>query len=219
MTQIFKADGAVVPVTAVLASKNTVTQIKDRVRDGYTAVQIGFGQSKHQKKPQAGHLKNLAAVKTIREFAMTGEELANFQRGDMIDLQVFQVGDKVAVTGYSKGRGFQGVVKRHGFAGHPRTHGHKDQERMPGSIGSTAPQRVMKGKRMGGRMGHDRVTVSGLEVAAIDAEKNILYIKGALPGAKNGLIIITGQGEMKLQKTVAAQTEMQAPPSADKSAA
>lgn len=198
MTQIFKEDGKSVPVTAVLATPNVVTQIKNKDKDNYNAVQVGFDGKKNIKKPQLGHLKGIDPVKTIREFTIETEENKNLKRGDKITVTVFEAGDKVKVTGTSKGRGFQGVVKRHGFHGSPASHGHKDQERMPGSIGATDAARVFKGKKMPGQMGNSRVTVSGLEIVEVDNKKNILYIKGAVPGARNGLLLVSGPGEMKL---------------------
>jgi large subunit ribosomal protein L3 len=201
MTQIFREDGAVIPVTAVLATPNVITQIKSTSgKDGYDAVQIGYGVTKKNGKSKAGHLKDLAAVRTIKEFRVEKEDTASLKRGDEVTVSVFVPGDEVKVTGTSKGKGFQGVVKRHKFHGAPKSHGHKDQERMPGSIGAGGVQRVFKGKRMAGHMGDEQVTVSGLSVVAIDPEKNILYIKGAIPGARNGMIMIYGKGVMEIKK-------------------
>lgn len=198
MTQVFKDDGAVIPVTAVLAEPNVITQIRTLEKDGYSAVQIGLGESKKLKKPNQGHLKNLPLVKDLKEFRLLNESAGDLKRGDKITVSAFSLGDEVGVTGVSKGKGFQGVVKRHGFHGSPATHGHKDQERMPGSIGAGGVQRVFKGMRMAGRMGGEQVTVKGLEIMEIDREKNILYIKGALPGSRNSLVMIFGGGEMLL---------------------
>lgn len=201
MTQVFRDDGAVIPVTAVLATTNVVTQIKSaESKDGYNAVQIGFGTTKKNGKSKAGHLKDLAPVRTIKEFRVASEDVVTLKRGDEINVDVFVPGDDVKVTGTSKGKGFQGVVKRHKFHGAPKSHGHKDQERMPGSIGAGGVQRVFKGKRMAGHMGDEQVTVSGLSIVKIDAEKNILYIKGAIPGARNGLVMIYGPGIMEINK-------------------
>lgn len=210
MTQIFRDDGAVVPVTAVLATPNVVTQIKSSEgKDGYNAVQIGYGAAKKTGKSKAGHLKGLAAVRTIKEFRVAKDDVASLKRGDEVTVSVFAPGDEVKVTGTSKGKGFQGVVKRHGFHGAPKSHGHKDQERMPGSIGAGGVQRVFKGKRMAGQMGDAQVTVSGLSVAAIDPEKNILYIKGALPGARNGLVMVYGPGVMEIKNQENNITEVE----------
>lgn len=201
MTQIFQDNGRVVPVTAVLAEPNIVTQIKTADKDKYSAVQIGFGQNKHLKKPQAGHLKDLAPVKTMKEFRVEAQEAARLKKGDQITVAVFAKDDAVKVTGTSKGRGYQGVVKRHRFHGSPASHGHKDQLRKSGSIGATDPARVFKGMRMAGRMGSDQISISGLSIVEIDKEKNILYIKGAVPGARNGLLLISAPGEMELKNT------------------
>jgi len=205
MTQVFRADGNVVPVTAVLAQPNIITQIKMLSKDGYSAVQVGFGASKKPKKPQAGHLKGIESVKTIREFAMTGDEVGELKRGDRLTVNLFKAGDKVQVSGVSKGRGFQGVVKRHGFHGSPATHGHKDQLRMPGSIGAGGVQRVFKDMRMPGRLGGNQVTVKGLEIIETDESKNILYIKGAVPGTRNSLLLISGPGKIELDQEVIPQ--------------
>lgn len=205
MTQIFKDDGAAIPVTAVLAEPNVVTQIKTQDQDGYDAVQIGLGESKKLKKPNQGHLRGLPLVKNLKEFRLWTETTGNLKRGDRITVKVFSSGDKVGVIGVSKGKGFQGVVKRHGFHGSPASHGHKDQERMPGSIGAGGVQRVFKGVRMAGRMGGERVTVKGLEIVGVDREKNILYVKGALPGSRNSLVMIFGQGEMDLNPAPAVE--------------
>ena len=205
MTQVFKEDGTVIPVTAVLAMPNVVTQIKTKDKEKYNSVQVGFGKAKKIAKPQAGHLKGLETVKTMKEFLVKEDDIQSIKRGDVITVEVFGAGDKVKVTGVSKGKGFQGVVKRHGFHGQKASHGHKDQERMPGSIGAGGVQRVFKGVRMAGHMGDEQVTVDGLEVVEVNPEKNILYIKGAVPGARNGLVIISGAGKMDL--AVKAQPE------------
>ncbi len=207
MTQLYREDGAVVPATAVLAEPNLITQIRNLEKDKYSAIQVGFGQAKKVKKPIAGHLKGLALVKSMREFRVKPEEIGDLKRGDTITVNVFIPGDIIKVTGNSKGKGFQGVVKRHGFHGSPATHGHKDQERMPGSIGATTAQRVIKGKRMAGHMGDEQVTVTNLEIVSVDAEKNILYVKGAVPGARNGLLLIVGPGTMDLAKPEAQNPE------------
>ena len=201
MTQIFKADGAVVPVTAVLATPNVVTQIKTADGgDGYSAVQVGWGLQKKIGKARAGHIKDLANIRTIKEFRVKESEAKQLKRGDQITVEAFVEGDEVRVTGISKGKGFQGVVKRHGFHGAPKSHGHKDQERMPGSIGAGGVQRVFKGKRMAGQMGNTQTTITGLEIVSIDTEKNILYVKGAIPGARNSEVMIYGPGEMTLKQ-------------------
>lgn len=191
MTQIFKEDGTVIPVTLISVDPCYVTRMKTKAKDGYNAVQIGTKVTTKQiKKPQKGHLKDLPALKCLREARVSEEDSANFKRADKVDVSVFSPGDKVDVTGFSKGRGFTGVVKRHGFHGSPASHGHKDQLRMPGSIGDKRQGPVSKGKRMAGRMGGGRITVKNLKVVEVDANKNILSLKGAVPGARNGLLLI-----------------------------
>ena len=199
MTQIFKDDGTIIPVTSVLATPNVVTQVKSAVgKDGYNAVAIGWGVAKNLGKTKAGQLKGLDQVRSIKEFKVDNSDVSALDRGDKITVAVFAEGDEVKVTGTSKGKGFQGVVKRHGFHGQNSSHGHKDQERMPGSIGAGGVQRVFKGVRMAGHMGADQVTVSGLKIVAIDVEKNLLYIKGAIPGARNSEVMVYGPGTMEI---------------------
>lgn len=187
MSQVYGSDGNIIPVTLIKAGPCVVTQVKTSEQDGYQAVQLGYEEMKRLSKPQAGHLKGLPSLRHLCEFRLSEE--STLKRGDTIDASVFAVGDKVNVIGTSKGKGFQGVVKRHGFHGHPTTHGHKDQTRMPGSIGAGGPQHVFKGRRMAGRMGDDRVTVKNLIVVEI-REGGILALKGAVPGARNTLIEI-----------------------------
>lgn len=201
MTQVFLADGKVMPVTRVQAGPCQITQIKNN--DNKLAVQIGYGRVKEfrQTKPEAGHLKDLDQVRHLRDFSI--EKVDNLQRGNVITVDTFAVGDTIEVTGVSKGKGFAGVVKRHHFAGGPASHGHKDNLRMPGSIGAGGVQRVFKGMRMGGRMGGDQVTIKNLEVIEVHPEVNEIYIKGAVPGGRNGLLEIFGEGELKVVKTAA----------------
>ncbi|MCK9361204.1 50S ribosomal protein L3 [Patescibacteria group bacterium] len=187
MTQVYRPDGAVVPVTLVQAGPCVVTQVKTAEKDGVNAVQIGFRTVKKLTKPEAGHLKDLPLMSELRDFRV--ETASELKRGDAVEAAVFQPGDMVNVTGVSKGKGFQGVVKRHGFHGHPTSHGHKDQERMPGSIGAGGPQHVFKGRRMAGRMGNEQVTVQKLEVVEV-RDGGILAIKGAVPGARNSVLEI-----------------------------
>ena len=194
MTQVFDENGAVVPVTIVEAGPCFVTQKKTVEKDGYNAIQVGFGDvpEKRLNKPLNGHLKKsgVAPVKYLREFRVDDPDA--YEEGQQIDVSVFNVGDKVDVTGTSKGKGFAGVVKRHHFRGGPKTHGQSDRWRAPGSVGAgSTPGRVFKGVRMAGRMGNERVTVQNLRVALVDPEKNLLGIKGAVPGGKNGLIVIS----------------------------
>lgn len=187
MTQVFRPDGTVVPVTLVQAGPCVVTQVKSADKDGVNAVQIGFLPAKKLNKPEAGHLKDLSQMSELRDFRI--EDGSELKRGDAIEATVFAPGDLVHVSGVSKGKGFQGVVKRHGFAGSPASHGHKDQLRMPGSIGAGGPQHVFKGRRMAGRMGNDRVTVQKLQVVEV-RDGGILAIKGAVPGARNTVLEI-----------------------------
>jgi large subunit ribosomal protein L3 len=193
MTQIVDEKGVIIPVTVIEAGPCYVTQKKTVENDGYSAIQLGFGdlRQKSLNKPKAGHLKKSGtpAVKYLREFRVTNPD--DYQEGQKIDASIFASGDMVDVIGTSKGKGFAGGVKRHGFSGGPKTHGQSDRWRAPGSIGAgTTPGRVWKGTRMAGRMGNDRVTVQNLKVALVDAEKNVIAVRGAVPGAKNGLVII-----------------------------
>ena len=205
MTQIWKNDQAIA-VTKVQAGPCVVTQVKQDEKDGYSAVQLGFGEKKPKNinKPQLGHFKkngqNFGTTKEFRLDKRGWEDKTELTIGDKIDVSTFSVGDNIQVIGTSKGKGFQGVVKRHGFAGGRKTHGNKDQLRMPGSVSATGVGHVFKGTRMGGRMGGDRITTINLEIAQVDLENNILYIKGAVPGARNGLVLIEGKGELVITK-------------------
>ena len=193
MTQLISEDGRAVPVTLIKAGPVTVTQVKTVETDGYNAVQVGFELGKNLSKAVAGHLKAAEITpKYIREFRVedTSEELTV---GSTIDVTAFELGDVVDATGISKGKGFAGTIKRHNFERHKKTHGGKGNTRKPGSIGSMYPQKVFKGKRMAGRMGHDQVTVKNLVVSYIDAENNLIGLKGAVPGPKKGLIVIGGK--------------------------
>ncbi|NOQ18014.1 MAG: 50S ribosomal protein L3 [Dehalococcoidales bacterium] len=196
MTQIFMDNGKVEAVTAIEAGPCAVVQIKTAAEDGYNALQIGFGQAKRLSSPQRGHLKDLGQFRYLREFRT--DDIEGVQVGDRIDVSLFQAGDLVDVTGVSKGKGFAGVVKRYGFAGGPKTHGQSDRHRHPGSIGAgTSPGRVFKGTRMAGHMGSERVTVRKLEVFQTDPDRNLLLVKGAVPGASNGLLLIRKSGGRK----------------------
>lgn len=203
MTQTFRDDGTLVPATVVKAGPCTVVKVKSAGKDRVAAVQFGYGAAKRLRKPQAGEWAGLSPMRFLREvqgdFPMT--------RGDTWNASVFAPGDTVDVIGTSKGKGFQGVVKRHGFAGSPASHGHKDQLRMPGSIGSKRQGPVQKGKRMAGHMGDARVTVKNLEIVKVDPEQGLLYLKGAVPGARGGLVFIKGEGEMQVQKTGQTATD------------
>lgn len=187
MTRIFREDGTVVPITLIEAGPVTVTQIRTVDRDGYEAIQVGFGKAKKTSKSVKGHLKNLPDLKNLREFRTAPGEL---KRGAALDVSVFEAGDLVKVSGLSKGKGFQGVVKRHGFHGMPASRGHHHVMRHGGSIGQRFPQHTLKGMRMAGRMGGQRQTIRGLKVVSIDKENNLLAVKGAVPGRKGTLLEI-----------------------------
>ncbi len=192
MTQIISETGVAVPVTLIQAGPVTVTQVKSVETDGYNAVQVAYGEGKNLSKAVAGHVKSAKVTpKHIREFRV--DELPDVKVGDVIDVTTFELGEHVNATGTSKGKGFAGTVKRHNFNTSSKTHGGKGDVRKPGSIGSMYPQKVLKGMRMAGRMGSDRVTVKNLEVAYVDAATNLIGLKGAVPGPKKGLIIIGGQ--------------------------
>ena len=190
MTQMFDEAGNVVPVTLVHAEKNIVTQVRTVEKDGYSAVQIGHSTKRVLRKPQAGHVKELPNVRNLKEFRVSATDK---NRGDALDVTQFNVGDLVKVSGVSKGKGFQGVVKRHGFHGAPASHGTKHALRSPGSIGATWPQRVIKGMRMAGRMGGVQVSVRNIRVVAVDGDKEILALAGALPGKPGTVLSILGK--------------------------
>ncbi len=188
MSQQFAPDGFVIPVTVIKAGPCSITGIRTKERDGYSAIQLSFEEVKKLRKSVLGQVKNLSLKpRFLKEFRVEAPEN---NIGDQVDVSMFIPGEKVMISGTSKGKGFQGVVKRYNFGGSPKTHGHKDQLRMPGSIGATDPQRVFKGTRMGGRMGHETITVRNLTVVAVDVEKNLLYVKGAVPGARGSLVKI-----------------------------
>ncbi len=190
MTQVFRDNGRVETVTAIEAGPCTVTQVKTVAEEGYNAAQLGFGQAKRLNSPQKGHLKELGQFKYLREFRVDDTEAIKV--GERVDVSLFKTGDLVDVTGVSKGKGFAGVVKRHHFAGGPKTHGQSDRHRAPGSIGATtSPGRVLQGTRMAGHMGNRQVTVQNLKVFEADPARNLLLVEGAVPGAKNGLLLIS----------------------------
>lgn len=196
MTQMHKEGGKVVPATCVQTCEAVVVQVKTAKKDGYNAVQLGFSQgNKNISKSVKSHVNGLISRPVLVE--MRVDDASKFSVGQKFGLDNLVIGEKISVSGVSKGRGFQGVVKRHHFSGAPKTHGHKHDLRSPGSIGSTDAQRVFPGKRMAGRMGSERITVLNLEIVDIDANKGIIAIKGAVPGARNGLIEIRAQGDMK----------------------
>ncbi len=189
MTQVFQPDGTMVAVSVVQVTPNTVTRVRTPERDGYTAVQLGAGERKRLTKPLAGQLRDLPRVRSIREFRLDSTD--DFSVGQTINVSdVFAEGDLVDVTGVSKGQGFAGTVKRHNFSRGPKTHG-SDNYRKPGSIGpGTTPGRVYKGLRMGGHMGHDRVTIKKLRVVRVDPERNLILVRGSVPGAPGALTFV-----------------------------
>lgn len=189
MTQVFGQDGRVDSVTAIEAGPCFVIQIKRVEKEGYDAVQLGFGEAKRLNQPLKGHLKKLGMLKHLREFKAS--DIESIEIGHKVDVSIFKAGDVVDVSGISKGKGFAGVVKRYHFGGGPKTHGQSDRHRAPGSIGAgTTPGRVLKGQRMAGHMGNERVTVRRLKVVEADPERNLLLVRGAVPGARNGLVTI-----------------------------
>ena len=194
MTRIFDEAGVQIPVTVIEAGPCAVVQVKSEESDGYCAVQLGFGtqKAKRASKAEQGHAAKAgldAAPRLMREFPVeNGEE---YEVGQQLTVEVFEAGDRVKVTGRSKGRGFQGVVKRHGFAGRPASHGHSGG-RIPGSMGpGTDPSRVIKGKKLPGRMGGTRTTIRNLQVVRVDGERNLIFVKGGVPGARNGYVLIS----------------------------
>ena len=199
MSQIFDQDGRVVPVTLVQAGPCFVTQKKTSDKDGYSAVQIGFGEmkAKRMSKAETGHLAKIksanAKIKTVKYLREYRTENSELEVGAEIKADIFQEGDIVKVAGTSKGKGFAGVVKRHHFGGGPATHGQKHSLRAPGSIGATFPERVPKGRRMGGRMGGERSTARGLKIVKVDAANNVIAILGAVPGNRGALLEIMSE--------------------------
>ena len=189
MTQIFQADGTMIPVSVVAVEPNTVTRVRTPERDGYTAVQLGIEESGKLTKPEIGQLKNLPKLAVLREFRLEGDETA-YTVGQKLDVTLFEAGDEIDVTGVSKGKGFAGHIKRHHFKRGPKTHG-SDHHREPGSIGpGTTPGRVYKGLRMAGHMGDERATIKKLKVVRADAERNLLLVKGAVPGPRGALLLV-----------------------------
>ncbi len=190
MTHVFSTDGKLIPVTVVQAGPCVVTQVKTQDRDGYNALQVGFDEKKVEKlnKPIAGHLKQSTdkGFSVLREFRTDSPE--DIESGSTLSLDIFSVGDKVNISGITKGRGFQGTIKRHGFSKGPETHGNRNH-RKPGSIGNSAwPAKVIKGKKMPGHMGTDRETVKNLTIVDIKHEENLMLVKGAVPGFKTGIL-------------------------------
>lgn len=190
MTQIFDETGQAVPVTVLKVGPCVVTQLRTQERDGYEAVQLGFEDSKRLNSPDRGHQKAAgSSMRYLRE--VKASDISGYEVGQIVDCTLFNAGDKVDVTGTSKGKGFAGVVKRHHFSRGPKTHGQSDRHRAPGSIGSSAtPGRVFKGMRMAGRMGNERKTIQNLTVERVDAEKNLVLVRGSVPGPNESLVIV-----------------------------
>jgi large subunit ribosomal protein L3 len=194
MAEYFSEDGTVIPVTVVSAGPVTVTRIFEKSKDGYNSIQVGFGAQKKERitKSRAGAMKGVF-YKILKEFRLKSGDLNEAKEGEIIDVSIFTPGDKIKVSSISKGKGFQGVVKRHGFHGGPRSHGQKHSEREPGSIGGGLRTHVPKGMRMAGRMGGDRTTQENLQVVFIDKENNLMFIKGAIAGHRGSLVEVVGR--------------------------
>ncbi len=194
MTEYFSEEGSVIPVTIVTAGPVTVTRIFEKAKDGYDSVQVGFGTQKKERisRGRAGAMKG-SFFKTLKEFRLKPADKTTVKEGDNINVSIFAPGDKVQITSVSKGKGFQGVVKRHGFSGGPRTHGQKHSEREPGSIGGGLRTHVPKGMRMAGRMGSDRITQKNLKVISVDKENNVMLIKGAIAGKRGSIVEIVSR--------------------------
>jgi large subunit ribosomal protein L3 len=189
MTQVYRDNGMIEPVTAIEAGPCSVIQIKTVGKEGYDSIQLGFGESKRLNSAEKGHLKGVGSFRYLREFRV--DTAADVKIGDKVDVNIFNQGDRVDVVGTSKGKGFAGVVKRHHFKGGPKTHGQSDRHRHPGAIGSTTtPGHVKKGLRMAGHMGDEQVTARGLEVIKIDTEHNLMLVKGSVPGSRNGVVLL-----------------------------
>jgi len=218
MTQVYEGD-KLIPVTKVIAGPCFISDLKTKERDGYDAVQLAYLEKKKGRKPNK--LKDVGQTgffQYIREFRLPEKDnaLEKVKKGQKITVNIFEKGESVKVSANSKGKGFQGVVKRHGFKGGPASHGHKDQLRMPGSIGSLGPAHVFKGTRMAGRMGGESVTIAKVEVIGVNEEDNSLLLKGAVPGARNGFIVLSNLEEFKLAEKKEEKVEKEAPKSEDK---
>jgi large subunit ribosomal protein L3 len=212
MAQLFDENRNIVQVTAIEAGPCFITQVKRTEKEGYNAVQLGFGDTKRLTQPEKGHLKKTGNLKYLREFR--SDDVASLEVGQKVDVSIFKLGDIVDVIGISKGKGFAGGVKRHHFSGGPKTHGQSDRHRAPGAIGSTTfPGRVWKGLRMAGHMGNARATVRGLKVVEANAEKNLLLVRGAVPGANDGILLV------KKSRIAAGGAAPSAAPSTDKTKA
>jgi len=212
MDQLFNENRNIVQITAIEAGPCFITQVKRAEKEGYNAIQLGFGDTKRLTQPEKGHLKKTGNLKYLREFRL--DDVASLEVGQKVDVSIFKPGDIVDVIGISKGKGFAGGVKRHHFSGGLKTHGQSDRHRAPGAIGSTTfPGRVWKGLRMAGHMGDARATVRGLMVVEANAEKNLLLLRGAVPGANDGILLV------KKSRIAARGAAPSATPSADKNKA
>ena len=188
MTQVFAEDGTMVPVSVLADEPNTVTLLRTQEQDGYTAVQVGEGTARTTTKPRAGQLKDLPKVRDVREFRV--DDVADYEVGQTLDVSLFEDGESVDITGTSKGKGFAGTIKRHHFRRGPETHG-SDSHRAPGSVGGgTYPGKVFRGTPMAGHMGHERVTVKNATIVRTDSERNLLLVKGPVPGPRNALVVV-----------------------------
>ena len=193
MSQFIRDDGVMIPVTVLEVGPCTVTQILTNERNGYSSIQIGFDEKKKGNRPRLGHLNGLSAFRHLKEINV--DSLDGWEIGQKLDVSMFNTGEHVTVIGTSKGRGFAGGMKRHGFHGQQRTHGQSDRERAPGSIGAgTTPGRVLKGKKMAGHMGNTKVTVKNLEIIDIDESRHLVILKGGVPGAPQGFLLIKKLG-------------------------
>lgn len=190
MSQIFDSTGKVTPVTVIEAGPCFVVQMKNEESDGYNSVQLGFEKLKESKIKKS---KKSKPYKIIKEFKIEESAMKDLEIGSEVKVDAFEEGDKVKIAGQSKGKGFQGVVKRHGFSGGPASHGHRHVLRTPGSVGSAFPQRVIKGRKMAGHAGADRVTTTGLEIIKVDSKNNLLLVRGAVPGPNKGILEIRSQ--------------------------
>jgi large subunit ribosomal protein L3 len=196
MSQVFDDQGKIIPVTLIEAGPCSVTQIKAKDKDGYNALQIGFGKAKNLKKPQKGHLKKskLSDIRWLKEFRIENGDAKELNPGSSIKADIFKEGDIVDVSGISRGKGFQGVIKRHNFSRGPESHG-SDHHREPGSIGSAFPQRVIKGRKLPGQLGATKVKIKNLKVVKINSGSNLICLEGAIPGASGGLIMIEAKND------------------------
>jgi len=190
MSQIFQEDGELIAVSLIEAGPCPILQVKEEKKDGYRAIQLGFGTKKRMNKPMTGHLKNSKAKSAARIMEIRIDDPAKYKVGDQVDVTAFTNGDKIAVTGWTKGRGFSGGMKRWGWTGGPATHGSMSHRRIGSSGAGSSPGRILKNKTMPGRYGNEQVTVKNLQIIKVEKEKNILYIKGAVPGARNSYLAI-----------------------------